>query len=88
MITRRDVAEKVGGYLRTQVSLEELVDWAEQAIMEGEFEGEKENGLRDVIARLGLSDVKEFGLTMEDCRALMARIGYQLEVQLTDLRAS
>jgi len=86
MITRRDMAEKVAGYLRSQVSLDSLVDWMEQAIMEGELEGGKGDALRDVIARVGLIYVREFGLTVEDCRALLARIGYHLEVQLTELR--
>jgi len=88
MITRRDVAEKVEAYLRSRVSLDTLVDWAEHAIMEEEFDPGKGSALRDAIARLGLADVREFGLTVEDCRALLGRIGYQLEVRLTDLRAS
>jgi hypothetical protein len=87
MITRGDVAAKVEGYLRSQVPLDGLVDWAERAIMEEELEGGKGGALQDVIARLGLIDVREFGLTLEECRELMRRIGYRLEVQLTDLRA-
>jgi hypothetical protein len=88
MITRRDVAEKVEGYLRSRVSLDTLVDWAEHAIMEEGFDPGKGCDLRDAIARLGIADVREFGLTIEDCRALLRRIGYQLDVQLTDLLAS
>jgi hypothetical protein len=84
MITRREVADRIEKYLRNQVSLDALVEWAENAIIEGE----RVPVLRDVIARLGLIDVREFGLTVEDCRSLLESIGYHMEVQLTDLRAS
>ncbi len=59
-ITRQTVAEKIAAYLRHQLTLEQLVGWAEQQVMEGQFESPV---VRDTVARLGLADVRAFGLT-------------------------
>ena len=53
-------------YLHHELSLTDLVDWAEQAMMEGEFFFERHEEIRDVVARLGVADVKAFGLTREE----------------------
>ncbi len=37
LITKQTVADKLGAYLHHQLSLAELVDWAENALFEGEF---------------------------------------------------
>ncbi len=39
-INREDVAAELRGYLRHEIALSELVDWAEQAMSDGEFEDE------------------------------------------------
>lgn len=36
-INKQTVAEKLAAYLRHDMTLAQLVDWAEQALMEGEF---------------------------------------------------
>ena len=82
MITREDVAEIVGKYLRHELSIEELVDWAETAMMEGEFDGEYFDDIRNVVARLGLADVRAFGLTWEDCDKLLGTLGYSTRVEI------
>lgn len=38
LITRETVTDKLAAYLRHDLSLAELVSWAESALMEGEFE--------------------------------------------------
>ena len=35
MITRQKTAEQLSGYLNNKISLPQLVDWAETAMMEG-----------------------------------------------------
>ena len=37
-ITKQTVAEKIASYLRHDTSLAELVSWAEDAMMDGEFD--------------------------------------------------
>jgi len=84
MITRRDVGQKIERYLYHQINLEELVDWAEEAMREEEFEEAHLETLRDVIGRLGLADVRAFGLTWEDCEKFLECLGYQVKVKVTE----
>ena len=81
-ITRQTVADKLAAYLRHDVSLAELVAWAESAMMEGEFEREHFTEIRDVIARLGVADVRAFGLTWEDCEQILKQLGYAARVNI------
>jgi hypothetical protein len=85
MITRHDVAAKLTDYLRHSLTLGELVEWAEQAMMEGEFDESDFETLRDIVSRLGLADVREFGLTWEDCEAFLSRLGYQARVEISEV---
>jgi hypothetical protein len=71
LITKHTVADKIAAYLRREILLEQLVDWAENALMEDEFEARDVEMLRTVIARLGVADVRAFGLTWEDCKEML-----------------
>ena len=82
LTTRPRVIEQLTAYLQHRITLAQLVDWAEQVMMEGDFVAADSGVLRDVVARLGLADVRAFGLTWEDCEALARRLGYQAEVTL------
>ena len=78
-MTGKLVANRLAAYLRHDISCAELVDWAENAVMEGDF---AEEDVRDVVARLGVSDVRDFGLTWEDCEALLNKLGYSAHVDV------
>jgi hypothetical protein len=62
VITRQIVADKIAGYLHGKVSQAELVDWAERAMMDADFDRTDADLLAEVVGRLGLADVAEFGL--------------------------
>ena len=81
-ITRQAVADKLAAYLRHDLSRADLVAWAESAIMDGEFEREHFTDIRDVVARLGVADVRTFGLAWEDCEQLLSRLGYAARVNI------
>ena len=81
-ITRQAVADKLAAYLRHEISRGDLVAWAESAMMDGEFEEEHFADIRDVVARLGLADVRTFGLTWEDCEEFLNRLGYAARVNI------
>ena len=81
--TRSDVIEKLSSYFEHRISLSDLVVWAEQVMMEGDFAAGDYEVLRDVVARLGVADVRAFGLTWEECEELIHRLGYRAEVKLT-----
>jgi hypothetical protein len=39
--------------------------------------------LADIVARLGVADVREFGLSWEDCEQLLKRLGYTAHLDIT-----
>ena len=82
VITKQAVAEKIAKYLRHELSLAQLVDWAERTMLDGELDEHEAESLRAVIARLGVADVRAFGLTWEDCEAALAELGYVARVDI------
>ncbi len=83
MITRHDVAGKLAEHIRRRLTLDELVAWAEQAMMDAEFDEKDLEVLTRVIGRLGLADVREFGLSWEDLEEFLAALGYQARVDIS-----
>lgn len=81
MINKQVAALKILSYLKHQISLNELVNWAENVIAEEEFEAGNEKLLLEVLGHLGLADVKTFGLTWEDCESMMNKLGYQINIE-------
>jgi hypothetical protein len=81
-ITRQMVADKLAAYLQHDLSPAGLVAWAEAAMMDGEFEPQHFTAIRDVVARLGVADVRAFGLTWDDCEQLLKQLGYAAHVQI------
>ena len=79
-ITRQIVADKIADYLHGKVSQAELVDWAERAMMDADFDESDSEILADIIGRLGLPDVAEFGLRWQDCEEFLRRLGYRAKV--------
>ncbi len=86
MITRHDVVARLTDYLHHRISLEELVGWAEDAMMEEEFDEHDLEVLRGIVGRIGLANVKEFGLAWEDCEAFLLHLGYCVQIQVTEAR--
>jgi hypothetical protein len=82
-ITRQIVAEKIADYLHGKVSQAELVNWAEHAMMEADFDQGDMDLLSDVVGRLGLADVAEFGLRWQDCEEFIRRLGYRATVTVS-----
>ena len=81
-VTRQTAAQKLIDYLQHHATGPELVDWAETMMMDEEFEEEQAELLRDIIGRIGLADVRAFGLTWEDCESLLDRLGYRTRVEV------
>jgi len=82
LITKQTVAEKIAAYLHHDITVAQLVDWAENTIMEGEFEDRSARVLSSVVSRLGVADVRAFGLTWEDCEELLEQLGYSARVDI------
>jgi hypothetical protein len=82
VITKQLVAEQIAAYLHHDIALAQLVDWAENAMMDGEFEVTSVSVLASVVSRLGVADVRTFGLTWEDCEQLLDRLGFTARVEI------
>jgi hypothetical protein len=83
-LTRQVAAQKLSGYLQHKMTAAQLVDWAETAMMDEELEETHCELLRDVISRIGLADVRAFGLTWEDCEDMLSRLGYKVSVTVAE----
>ncbi len=82
MITREILASRLRDYLQHRITRATLVDWAEHAMMDEEFDDRDLDTIRDITGRLGLADVREFGLTWEDCAAYLSRLEYRAKVDV------
>ncbi|MBI4777378.1 hypothetical protein HY792_00415 [Candidatus Desantisbacteria bacterium] len=87
-VTSKDVAQKLTDYLYHRITLRELVNWAELMMMEAEFDKGNFDTIRDIISRLGLADVKTFGIAWEDCEEFLSRLGYQVKVSVQERLAA
>jgi hypothetical protein len=80
-ITKNNLLKKLTDYMHHNISHESLVDWAENAMMEDNFDDKDYQVIRNTIARLGLADVKAFGLTWEDCEGIISNLGYKVKFE-------
>jgi cobyrinic acid a,c-diamide synthase len=81
-ITKQAVAERIAAYLQHRITLAQLVDWAENALMDGEFEEKDATAIAAVVARLGVADVRAFGLAWDDCEELLRQLGFSARVEI------
>lgn len=82
LVTSKLVAEKLTSYLHHELGLAELVDWAENTMMDGGFDENNYEILRDIVSRLGVADVKTFGITWEECEKFLNQLGYSVNIQV------
>lgn len=87
-ITQQVVAQKLIDYLNHRITLTELVDWAESMMMEADFDERDFETLRDIVSRMGLADVKAFGLTWESCERFLSQLGYRVSVTVSAAAAT
>jgi hypothetical protein len=81
-ITKQTVAGRIAAYLHHEITLAQLVDWAEQALQDGELAEQDAETLSVVIGRLGVADVRAFGLAWEDCEELLLKLGFSPRVEV------
>jgi len=86
-VTCQKVAQKLIDYLYHRITLSELVDWAESAMMEADFEEENIGIIREIVSRVGLADVRAFGMSWEDCEDFLSRLGYKVSINVIEKQA-
>ena len=82
MITNQTVADQIAAYLHREISAAGLVDWAERALLDEEFAPSQAETIARVVARIGVSDVRTFGLTWDDCEELLHALGFASRVEV------
>lgn len=83
IITKKTLSNMLIKYINRSIDLAELVDWAEEMINESDFEDENFELLRDITAQIGLADVREFGLSWDDCYNYLQKLGYDVKVKVS-----
>jgi hypothetical protein len=81
-ITKQTVADQIAAYLHHEITPVQLVDWAERALMDGELAERDAATISAVIARLGVADVRAFGLAWDDCENLLHQLGFSPRVEV------
>jgi hypothetical protein len=81
-ITKKTVADKIAAYLHHEMTLAQLVDWSENVLMDGELADRDAGTISSVVARLGVADVRAFGLAWEDCEELLHQLGFSPRVEV------
>jgi cobyrinic acid a,c-diamide synthase len=81
-ITKQTVANQIAAYLHHEITLAQLVDWSENALLDGELAERDARTVSSVIARLGVADMRAFGLAWEDCEELLRKLGFALRVEV------
>jgi hypothetical protein len=81
-ITKQTVADRIAAYLRHEITQAQLVDWAENALMEGQFADEDAATISAAVARIGVADVRAFGLTWSDCEDLLNQLGFHARIEI------
>ena len=81
MITRQTILDRLNTYLNHQITLPELVDWAETALIEPEIANDEDiDLLMDILMYLGAADTKGFPLTWELLTNFLERLGGNVRV--------
>lgn len=86
MITQDTVVEKILAHLNHQMTEEQLVHWAEDALVEvteSDADIPNEEALLDVLAYLGAGDTPGFPLSWAVLSEFLARFGVRVHVVTT-----
>jgi hypothetical protein len=80
-ITRQTVSDKLLAYLNQQITLAELVDWAEKTFIDDTLEPAEDVAmLNDILAYLAAADTAQFPLTWDICADFLAKLGVTVQV--------
>ncbi len=84
LVTRKALAEILIKYINRTIELSSLVHWAEDMMERADFESESFELIRDILAHIGLADVREFGFAWDDCYDYLHKLGYDVKVELLE----
>lgn len=85
LVTKKILADKLLKYINREIDLQKLINWSEELIRESDFEEKDFELIRKILARIGLADVREFGLTWDDCYNYLHELGYDVKIELSEV---
>ena len=85
VLIRGAMLRHMKAYLNHESPLSELVVWAQATLDEGILHPKDEALLRDLVACAGEPGSDSFGLSMEDCREFLERLGHKLQINTVPL---
>lgn len=86
VLTRGAILRQLNAYLNRGKDIVQLVDWAQEMLTKGDLATDEESLLSDLVDCAGEPGSEAFGLTLEECRAFMRRLGYDLRVTSSPLQ--
>lgn len=84
VITRQTVSDRLLAYLNQQITLAELVDWAERTFIDDTLEPPADvEMLNDILSYLAAADTAQFPLTWEMCAGFLDHLGVKVQIIAT-----
>ena len=84
-MTRQIVSDQLLAYLNHEITLAELVDWAENTFIDDALEPAEDVAmLNDILAYLGAADTAQFPLTWDICADFLKKLGVKVHVIATN----
>jgi len=81
IITRQVVSDKILDFLNHDITLAEIVDWAERTFIDCELLPEDDiDLLHDILMYLAGADTGLFPLTVEVCFQFLERLGVEIAI--------
>ena len=84
IVTRKMLANMLIKYINRDIDLTSLISWSEEMTKEDGFEDKHFELLREILAWIGLADVREFGLSWDDCYDYLHKLGYDVKVEVSE----
>jgi hypothetical protein len=82
MTTKADCARKIAGFLSNELSHDDLVKWADAALVEEDFPELDGRLLLEVLSDLSASRIGSFVSQIDDYHALLKELGFRMEPRL------
>ncbi|MBI5574702.1 MAG: hypothetical protein HY919_09200 [Elusimicrobia bacterium] len=86
-ITKKIVANRLLEYVNRSISLAELVNWAEDVVCNTDYDEKDFELIKSLVSHIGLADVKQFGLTWDDCYEYLSLLGYKVRITVSPVPA-
>jgi hypothetical protein len=82
MTTKSECARKIAAYLADELSHDDLVRWADAALVEEDFSELDGKVLLSVLSQLSAGRTPSFLSKVEDYQALLRELGFRMEARL------